>query len=200
MRKPRSDSKLKTLPEDVQAQIADWCAQDSLQSAVSRCASELQLQTSLASMSEFFAWYRLRATFSQAEQNAQLVEQMLREKFPDATPEKIAAAGQLVFTMQAANANDVETFKDLEYLRVTKESAKFDAEVAKAKLRQKDHQIRQKGEELRLARERFKRDTAELFIKWAEDQRAKEIVAGTGTNAEKIEALGRVMFGEDWDT
>lgn len=152
MRKPRSDSKLKTLPEAVQAQIADWCAQDSLQSAVLRCAAELQppVRTSLSAMSEWWAWYRLSATFSQADAHARQVEELLRRQFPGATPEKIAAAGQLVFTMQAANAQDTKEFRELEYLRITKETAFHKVEMDKAKLRQKDAQIRQKNEELAL--------------------------------------------------
>lgn len=151
-RKPRSDSKLKNLPEAVQAQIADWCAQDSLQSALSRCAAELQppVHTSLTSLSEWYAWYRLSATFAQADQHAKQVEELLRKTFPDATPEKIAAAGQLVFTMQAANAGDAEEFRAMESLRVTKESAAHKAKMDEAKLRQKDAQIRQKNEELSL--------------------------------------------------
>ena len=65
------------------------------------------------------------------------------------------------------------------------------ADIDRAKLKQKD-------EELGLAREKFRRETCELFIKWAADQRAVELAAGSGDNSAKIERLGQIMFGEDW--
>ena len=42
--------------------------------------------------------------------------------------------------------------------------------------------------------------TCEAFLKWFADKRAREIVEGSGSNAEKIERLGQAMFGEDWET
>lgn len=65
-------------------------------------------------------------------------------------------------------------------------------------LRQNDLKLKQKDEELALAREKFQRDTAALFIKWCEDKRALEAATGGGDNSEKIERLGQLMFGEDW--
>jgi hypothetical protein len=155
-RKPRSDSKLKNLPEDVQERIAGWCQEDGLQSACSRCAAELQppVQTNPTSLGEFYAWWRLQRTFRQADSFAREAEEMLKEEFPDATPEKIAAAGQLVFTMQATNAGDADTFKELEYLRVRKEEAQHNARIAELKIQQKDKQIAQKEKDIALATRR----------------------------------------------
>lgn len=50
-----------------------------------------------------------------------------------------------------------------------------------------------------LARQKFQRDTCNLFLKWNEDSRAQEIAASSGSNADKIEALGHIMFGDEWD-
>lgn len=152
-RKAHSNSVLKTLPEETQARIADWCAQDSLESAVSRCFSELQLKTNKSSMGVFFDWWKdeqerrgaretLEEVFRKADANATAVEQMLAEKFPDATPEKIAAAGQLVFTMQAANVKDAKEFREMEYLRLAKEAAQTKARHGDAKIRQKDRDLK----------------------------------------------------------
>ncbi len=66
------------------------------------------------------------------------------------------------------------------------------------RLQQNDKRLAQKDEELAMAREKFQRDTCTLFLKWHEDQRAAEVAAGTGTNSDKIEALGQLMFGETW--
>lgn len=62
------------------------------------------------------------------------------------------------------------------------------------KARDQDNEERR----LQLDREKFQRETAELFLKWAADQRAKEIAGSNESNAAKIERLGQLMFGEDW--
>lgn len=55
-------------------------------------------------------------------------------------------------------------------------------------------------EDARLARERFERETCELFLKWNEDQRAKEIAANSeSTHQDKLEALGQLMFGSHFE-
>jgi len=46
---------------------------------------------------------------------------------------------------------------------------------------------------LELDRQKFMRQSCELFIKWSADQNAAAIVAGPGTNQQKIEALLSVM-------
>lgn len=56
----------------------------------------------------------------------------------------------------------------------------------------------QGAETIALAREKFQRDTCALFLRWAEDQRAREIASSGGDNADKIARLGQLMFGEDW--
>lgn len=58
--------------------------------------------------------------------------------------------------------------------------------------------LEQKREELALAREKFQRDTCELFIRWATDQRATELATSNTSHADKIAALGQLMFGDDW--
>jgi hypothetical protein len=45
---------------------------------------------------------------------------------------------------------------------------------------------------------RFMRQTGELFTQWSADERAKEIANSNFSNADKIEKLGKAMFGEDW--
>jgi hypothetical protein len=58
--------------------------------------------------------------------------------------------------------------------------------------------LQQKDQELALARQRFQRDTCELFIKWFTDQRAVQAVTSTSDNSDRINRLGAIMFGEDW--
>lgn len=58
--------------------------------------------------------------------------------------------------------------------------------------------IAQKREELSLARQKFQRETCELFLQWSADQAAMDAARSDGTNTEKIEKLGRLMFGDTW--
>jgi hypothetical protein len=58
--------------------------------------------------------------------------------------------------------------------------------------------VSQKGEELALAREKYQRETCELFLKWHADKRAGELAGADISNADKIEKLGQLMFGDTW--
>lgn len=66
------------------------------------------------------------------------------------------------------------------------------------RLAQNEKKLKQKDEELSLAREKFQRESAEIALKVLADERAKSIETGTGTNAEKIEAMGQHLFGDLW--
>lgn len=167
--KPKSNALLKNLPEERQEQIYGWCNKandvdaegDPIAGTGGLAFAQAQLaedgiKVSLTTLSEFARWYALRLTFQRAETQAQEVERMLRSEFPQATPEKIALAGQLVFTMQASNAGDAKTFVALEQLRLSKTIAENVDKVQRAKLEQKDRQILQKDRDLSLAERRVK--------------------------------------------
>jgi hypothetical protein len=49
-----------------------------------------------------------------------------------------------------------------------------------------------------LDRVKFQRETCELFVKWFADKQAAKIASSSASNADKIEKLGELMFGEDW--
>jgi hypothetical protein len=66
-------------------------------------------------------------------------------------------------------------------------------------LRQNDAKLKQKDQELDLAAQRFQRDTCDLFIKWAQDQRAVQLAAAPLSNESKLEQMGKLMFGELWE-
>lgn len=168
-RKPKSNAVLKNLPAERQQQVAEWCekANDTdpaghpvpktggLEFARAQLAAD-GVSVALNTVSEFYRWFSLRRTFALAESQAQQAEEFLRRQFPDATPAKIAAAGQLVFTMQAANAGDAETFRAMETLRLAKTTAEHNAAMDKARLEQKERQIAQKDRDLSLVERRVK--------------------------------------------
>lgn len=49
---------------------------------------------------------------------------------------------------------------------------------------------------LNLERDKFARQTCELYLKWYDDQRAKEVVTSGAPRAEQIEKLRQLMFPE----
>ena|ERR1700731_3621737 len=146
MSKPRSDSPLKNLPEDRQEQIIDWCNASKSDDCIgghkfakAQLAAD-GIKTSEGALSEFYSWWYLRRTFQEADNLTRQFEEMLKRTFPDIDPEKITQAGQLIFTLQATNARNAEEFREMEYLRLAKETGATKA--------------RQKDEELRLAARR----------------------------------------------
>ena len=66
------------------------------------------------------------------------------------------------------------------------------------KLRLTTLRLDQTGALLDLEQKKFQRLTCDLFLKWREDERARNIADGPGTNDEKIDQLGQAMFGELW--
>ena len=101
----------------------------------------------------------------------------------------------LSLSLQSALAGDVDAGKN--YLMAG--MALRDSALEGAKFSLKQEAEKRAGEELDLAKTKFSRETCELFVKWYDDQRAKDINnnAGIGTQ-EKVEQLGELIFGEDW--
>ena len=55
-----------------------------------------------------------------------------------------------------------------------------------------------KKDEVNLTRQKFQRETCELFIKWFADAEAKKILSSNAPTADKTERLGQRLFGELW--
>jgi len=101
------------------------------------------------------------------------------------------AGGRIMEILENAADGDLDPLiKSLTLLRLG------DTEKAKIELRKRN--LDQRDQVIDLHRKKFQRETAELFLKWYDSKKAKEIVESRGSNAEKIEALGQHIFGEDW--
>lgn len=59
-------------------------------------------------------------------------------------------------------------------------------------------EVKQKGDALALEQKKFQRATAEMFIKFAEDEEAKKIATSDAATDTKLEALGRHLFKDAW--
>lgn len=64
------------------------------------------------------------------------------------------------------------------------------------KTRLKEIEVGQKGEQIALEKKKFQRTTCELFLKWFDNARAREIAEGKGTKETKVAELIQLWFGE----
>lgn len=69
------------------------------------------------------------------------------------------------------------------------EAAAMNARTNQAKLAQKDR-------ELALAEATFRRQTAEMFIKWLESEEARQIAEGSEPKRVRVDKLVQLMFGD----
>jgi ribonuclease D len=102
------------------------------------------------------------------------------EEGKESSAEKLAAMGKMTADLTLAVSRLRKGDHSAEALRLARE------------------RLDQTGEELKLAQEKFQRETLALFLKWHEDKRVKEIISGDDSNDTKTEQLGQTIFGEDW--
>lgn len=122
----RSDAKLKTLPEEIQAEM--WRMRTTPVDAEGRpCAPKdgsamsqadvlawLEdthgVSSSAGAFSEWERWYPVQRNFNDANATAEQSMEALRSINPDLSPAKIMEHGQLVFSMLAMKQEDAKTF------------------------------------------------------------------------------------------
>jgi hypothetical protein len=111
-----------------------------------------------------------------------------------------AAGGNVAQSIIARMAGDIdEKLDSLSDEDVLKLKPILDTMNEAEKMRLKKIEVEQKGEALDILRQKFQRDTAKLFLKWYTSQKAKDIADQPESGSdEKVERLGRLMFGEDW--
>ena len=96
--KPRCDSVLKTLPEERQAEIADFArAHGVIKTAL--WLSHSGVATSKSAVARFLGWYRQRQSFLQLDAAAIASVAELASERPDLTPEKLDQAGHIFFAV-----------------------------------------------------------------------------------------------------
>ena len=186
MSKPRSDSVLLNLPPEQQERIYTWLTEGvdgntSYSTVAEQIYLDFNIKTSVTAVGNFWnkvvAPRRLRLS-AQAASSLKEVARGTGEDFEEAA---LAACQQKAFELLAGpNPNPKEVI------------ALFGSVLEARK-------IRVKQDALELLKKKYQRDTCKLYLQWQADEKAKAIVNSSGTNAEKIEQLGKAMFGEDWE-
>jgi hypothetical protein len=140
MRKPNSNAKLKTLPEDRQAAIAEYALNHSLEETVKWLRSD-GLPTSSAALSLFLSWFRLRSQLTRNESTVDTLLEKLQVARPDWTPQQIQQVGQAFFSALALEQQDPKTWFLTQQIGLKREQLnldrdKFEFDAAKACLKQ----------------------------------------------------------------
>jgi hypothetical protein len=204
MRKhPKRNSQAK-IPPEMHERVAEWCAKPNdtdengkpiprtggLAYAMAQCAAD-GLKVSLDTVSRFYAWWQLQqdldASFEVEKQvlansgNAKLAREagealLIRRGIALQDPDMIKTAAQIA---------DSRRHLDLE-----EKSGKTKADIARAKLAQKDRDHALAVEKLVIA-------GCEKIMKAARDPKVREIVEDTKlSSAEKIAAIRKAYFAD----
>ena len=168
---------LHKLPPEEQQKVVDIvndCGGNVRQAAKS-LAIKLNIGTSPPSVARFFKWWHLQRALEEQDFvfQDQLKKVLTSDRQFGLTADQAELAMEKVFLLAAARTGDFETFEKL-------------------------RRLRQKDELIALGREKQRRETVEFALKLLDDAIAMDIAAAQDSNSERIEKLGRHMFGEDW--
>lgn len=107
------------------------------------------------------------------------------------------AAGKIHSELEALTAGGGADGEGLDLTKLVSALANIRGlELETIKTRLKEREVEHKGEALTLEKAKFQRQTAELFLKWYDDRRAKEIAAGAETKDAKVAQLVQLWFGD----
>jgi hypothetical protein len=112
--KARGDSKLKTLPPKTQEKLYEWLCADTITAVQSRVREELGISTSQRALSEFYSWYSLRLSFSQAQSiSEEFKAQLLNRPDLAGDAERVNSAAQILFETLAVQKRDAKLFTQI---------------------------------------------------------------------------------------
>ncbi|GEM_PF-5324671 len=133
----RTDSLLGNLPEERQQEIAEFLMKVKKGDRYEVTRRHLEKDGLSVTRSQLVRWWhgwRSRRVFSGLRAQAEAFEQSLKAECPGMSAEQIRESGQLYFTAIAQAGEDSKEFREMEYLRLHKETAKMKAELEKAKI------------------------------------------------------------------
>lgn len=181
--KPRSDAKLLNLPEEQQAQLADWLL-GGMPYHEARTRVEETFGVAVKSLSAFSQFYfvvcrpHLLRKRAQAATMAEEVAEEARK-----SPAQFDAA-----TIDAIKQRAFE-------LAISPHSSPKDVKAI-FMLLQKSRDQEIKAGQLALARDRYEVDCCTKFLEWLKDAKAREIAESGLSNSEKIAALRKAYFSD----
>lgn len=149
--KPRSDARLKLLPEDQQERIWRWLTEDkkSLEETAVLCFDDLNVRTSRTAVGEFFKWYRLQLRMRDRESRVEQIVNDLQKAGANLSADQVQQYGAALFMSEAIESADGEGFVAAARLHLQSKELAAKVEGFKATYAQKERQ-------LELDKEKFK--------------------------------------------
>lgn len=155
-RKIRSDAKLGNLPEPERKQVLHWFAQCGWESCLVRVRTELHIETNRDSLYKAIKrWeneetnnHYLAIAKAQVEQEAEALGGMSLEQVEEAVDRH--------YLILASQRGNVKEYQDLRYMQIAARTARKNAQIAEAKLKQGEKKLAQKDADLQLAERRVR--------------------------------------------
>lgn len=168
-RKANPRSRLKLLPEELQARIFEVVEMGTLEEAIAWLKDEMQppILIGKSALAEWAAGYRRRIYIQEAESDAAEMEDMLKRSSLQLTPEAIAAISNAVFLNRASKTGDAKTFIGVasviqrsQELRSNQSAHADKMAVAHAKLELQNAEHARKLKELEMKLHQFEKEKA----------------------------------------
>ena len=184
--KTRPDAKIKLLPEDLQAEIAIRCQQPGQSWKVIRAWIKSEHGVDVRSdtaLSDWLPWYHSRLRAREREQKIQGILDTEKRLNPGLTDAQLFSIGQRFFSELAVAEEDATTWAVVQR-----------SESERLKREQKDREIQQREEALKLDREKFEFNAAESCLKHLPELRSIATKPGLSSN-ERIQEIRQRLFG-----
>ena len=183
--KIRSDSRLKTLPESVQAEIVQALRTSSREATKAMLLEKHNVQTNVASLSEFLQWWQSQKRLEEAASLATQISKVLAENPAiKLDADQITKAGQVIFESIAVANQDPELWIAANRERNRSERTRIASERNQLTVAS-----------LKLEREKFEFKAAAAAIKEAEFIKAVGNDKGLSDD-EKLLKVRTKLFGQ----
>lgn len=191
MRKPRGDSRLKTLPREKQKEIIALIETNTYARAAELVLEQFRIDTSETALAGFYSWFFLSRQLQQVSEFSTEIKQTLRE-LPDLnlSEDKLSAAGQAIFETMAIKQQDKKLFLGLRAMRMAEKAETTKRDALAQRRREAEGRAHVKTAELALQERRV----ALLERKADQADRAKAVTGDAAlTFAEKEKRLKQIF-------
>lgn len=193
MRKINSTAKLKNLPPEFQAQIAEWCDEprtDECSGGLAHAREKLAdqgISVGKTTVAEFYKWYQLRQSLEAADADALDAEAWMKDFQPN-NEEAARRFGEFIFMQRAVRSQDSKVFRDATAVRDSRVNLEQQAQAEATRLKQRERQLMQKDRDLELSERRVK-------LLEERDKQARDLIGDSALTPEQKEQRIKAIFG-----
>ena len=124
-RKPRSNAKLKTQPEELQLRIVEYGRKHSLVATV-KWLRQQGIRVTDMTVSRFLGWHRAKEEFARKESVVLGMLEAMKKRDPSLTPEKVRETGQTYFSALALEGKDARVWSLVQHIALRQEKLELD--------------------------------------------------------------------------